>query len=435
MENRTLAKDVDNNRDQSINLKGYVEKIKRLGGITFLNLRDRSGTAQVVVEDPQLLDDVKRFSIISLDGPVRDAPDSRDFESEVYAKNVQVLSTPAEPYPIPTTPKSREKLEKVLQHRPISLRNPRIRDIFKVQQTISQAFRDYLLGQDFTEIFSPKIVPAVAESGSNQFKLDYFGSPAFLTQSPQFYKQMLVGSGFERVFEVGHVYRAEEHSTSRHLNEYVSMDLEMGFIDSFEDLMNIEEGLVRSIFERVSQAHPEILRDFGVEEVQFGNGIPRISLGEMKRIIAEKYGYNVEGKDMDPEGERLASKYAKEEFGSDLVFLTHYPTTVRLFYTMPTKGDPSVTDSFDLILRGVEITTGGQRIHNYRQLLDSMKQFDVDPMGCEGYVSAFKYGMPPHGGMGIGLERLTARTLDLKNVKEASLFPRDRVRFSPWIYK
>jgi nondiscriminating aspartyl-tRNA synthetase len=428
---RILTSDIKQMIGKEVHLRGYVDAIRRLGGITFVVLRDRKGTTQIVSDTSGVdLSKLTRYDIVYLDGFVREesrAPGGY----EVVAKSVTVISSPKEPYPLSVMPKSQERLETLLEYRPISLRNPKIRDIFIFQQSLAQAFRNYLLSQDFTEIFTPKIVPQVAESGAELFPVKYFENDAFLTQSPQFYKQMMVGSGLERVFEIGHVYRAEEHSTTRHLNEYVSMDLETGFIDSFQDLMDLEESMLKYMFGEVCSKHKDILERFNVKAPQF-DSIPRVPLLEMKARLQKEYKKRFEeGKDIDPEGEKLATRYVQEHNGSDIVFLTHYPKKNRPFYAMPNRENPELTDSFDLIFRGIEITTGGQRIHDYDQLLSNMIAAGVNPEKCAGYLMAFKYGMPPHGGMGIGLERLTMTLLGLQNVREASLFPRDRTRYSP----
>ncbi len=429
-EERTLTDKLKDRIGQDVSLKGYIDTIRIFGGITFVVLRDRKGTVQVVSDNPSAdLSKLKKYDIVQLKGKVRGENRARSGH-EVSAEFFEVLSSPKEQYPLSVTSKSQEKLETILKYRPISIRNKKIRDSFVLQQSLAQSFRNYLLSQDFTEIFTPKIVPQVAESGSDLFHLKYFENDAFLTQSPQFYKQMLVGSGLERVFEIGHVYRAEQHNTARHLNEYVSMDLEMGFIDSFSDLMDLEEDMLKYIFGNVANDYPKILEEFGVKNPQFKK-IPRIPLLEMKEILQSKYRKKFEnGKDIDSEGEKLATKYVQEQFGSDLVFLTHYPLENRPFYAMPSE-NKSLTDSFDLIFNGLEITTGGQRIHDYDQLLTSMLNSGINPENCKGYLMAFKYGMPPHGGMAIGLERLTMKLLNLQNVREASLFPRDRTRYSP----
>lgn len=430
--NRTLTNELNGIQDgQKVSLKGYVDTVRKLGGITFFNLRDRKGTVQVTLENTESTNypPLKRHDIVSLEGlkrPEQRAPNGY----EVVLSSIEVISSPEEQYPLSISPKSSEKIDTILAYRPISLRNPKTRDIFILQQAAAQSFRDYLRSQDFIEIFSPKIVSQSAEGGSNVFKLQYFEKEAFLAQSPQFYKQMMVGSGLERVFEIGHVYRAEPHDTARHLNEYVSMDIEMGFIDSFNDLMDLEENMLKYMFRNLTEKHSGIFKEFGVEPPIIGEKIPRVPLHEMKELITKEKKKNFKDVvDIDPEGERFSTEIVKSTYGSDLVFLTHYPMAVRPFYTMPNKNNPTLSDSFDLVYRGLEITTGGQRIHDYNQLLASMQKAGVS--ADEGYVSAFKYGMPPHGGMGIGLERLTAKLLGLSNVREASLFPRDRNRITP----
>lgn len=429
---RTFTNEVHSKVGQEVMLKGYVDIIRKMGGMNFVVLRDLKGVTQVVADTSQGVDlsKLKRYDIVSLSGNVR-AEERAPKGAEVVAKELMVLSSPQQTYPLAVTPRSTEKLETVLEYRPVSIRNPKVRDIFKWQGTLAQSFREYLSSNDFTEIFTPKIVPQVAESGSALFKLKYFDADAFLTQSPQFYKQMLVGSGLERVFEIGHVYRAEEHNTARHLNEYVSMDIELGFINSFEDLLDLEEDMLRYMFGKAAEKHPEIVEEFGVKMPRFER-IPRIPLLEMKEILRSAYNKRFEtGKDIDPEGEKLATKYVQDKFGADLVFLTHYPKKVRPFYARPSASNPELTDSFDLLLNGLEITTGGQRIHDHDQLVASMQEAGIDPARCEGYLMAFKYGIPPHGGMGIGLERLTMKTLGLQNIREATLFPRDRTRYTP----
>jgi len=429
---RILTQDLGTKYGQTVELQGYVDAVRKLGGLKFLVLRDRTGTTQIIADNPEIdISAVKKHDIVKLTGIVRQderAPKGR----EVSIDSINVLSSPVGEYPIAVSPKSTEKLERQLEYRAVSLRNPKIRDVFVLQQTLVQAFRNYLISEDFTEIFTPKIGPKGAESGANVFKLDYFGNEACLAQSPQLYKQIMVGSGLERVFEVGHAYRAENHNTSRHLNEYLSLDIEMGFIDSFYDLLDVEEGLIRYMLGVIDEKHPDILEEYKVTLPTIGDKIPRITLNEMKDILASKYKKNkTDGKDIDPEGEKLAHRFVKEEFGSDFVFLTHYPEKVRPFYTMPSGKDDRLTESFDLLMNGLEITTGSQRIHNYNQLVENMEKSGINPSDFEGYLMAFKYGMPPHGGFGIGAERLTARFLNLPNIRQASLFPRDCNRYKP----
>ena len=268
-----------------------------------------------------------------------------------------------------------------------------------------------------------------AEGGTELFKIKYFEKTAYLAQSPQFYKQMMVGAGFERVFEVAHVYRAEEHNTSRHLNEYVSMDLEFGFIENEYDIMDLEEELIKYILNSVEGKGIKYLELLKAKLPKIHEDIPKIELKEAIKIIENKYNKKGLEGDLDPEAEKLICKYAREELGCDFIFITNYPRKKRPMYTMP-LGEEG-TRSFDLLFRGVEITSGGQRIHNYNMLISSMKEKGLNPNDYEGYIEIFKYGMPKHGGLGIGLERLTVQLLNLSNIREASLIPRDRTRITP----
>jgi nondiscriminating aspartyl-tRNA synthetase len=321
-------------------------------------------------------------------------------------------------------------LETQLDDRSISLRRPKTRAVFKIQEEIVEAFRGYLRSLNFSEIHTPKLISSSTEGGSEMFTVNYFERRAFLAQSPQFYKQMMVGAGFERVFEIGAAYRAELHNTWRHLNEYISLDVEMGFINDEFDLMDLEEGFLNHLFKQLKLNCPEALALHGIvlpEEVK----IPRIPLSEVQVLLLEKFGKRSPVGNIDAEGEILLSKYVKETYGSDFVFLTKYPISKRPMYTMPDSEYEEMTKSFDLIYKGLEITTGGQRIHDYEMLKGNIVKFGLAPEDFSFYLNSFKYGMPPHGGFAIGLERLTMKILDLENVREATLLPRDMKRLEP----
>jgi nondiscriminating aspartyl-tRNA synthetase len=322
------------------------------------------------------------------------------------------------------------RLDTLLNHRVLSLRHPQLHATFRIQSALAGAFRDFLYQRDFTQIFTPKIVSSGTEGGSNLFPVDYFGRQAYLAQSPQFYKQMMVGAGYERVFEIAPVYRAEEHNTSRHLNEYVSLDVEMGFIRSDDDLMDLEQELLWYVLEKVAAECEAELALLGVD-VRVPSEIPRIPVEEAQHILQRKYGKTSPKGDLDPEGERLICRYAAENGKPAFVFITRYPREVRPMYAMPAPDNEELTSSFDLIFNGLEITTGGQRIHDYEMLLASMLGRGLNPDHFAGYLDVFRYGMPQHGGFAIGLERLTSRLLGLSNVREASAFPRDRTRLAP----
>jgi nondiscriminating aspartyl-tRNA synthetase len=424
-DDRVLTSKLHEYIGQRVHLKGRADVTRHMGGFSFLILKDRSGIAQIVYDSGL---EIKKYAHLEVQGTVRAEPQAPG-NCELVLEDMNVLSLPTEPYPISMRENASENIEVTLKNRPISLRNPRAQNIFTLQAHIAEAYREYFRSQDFIEIFSPKIVPQGAESGATLFKLDYFGKPAFLAQSPQFYKQIMAGSGFERVFEIGHVYRAEKHNTARHLNEYVSMDAEMAYIDSMEDVMRMEEGFINALCDGLRNTYGDTIPGFEVPIPRVGK-IPRVPLGDMKQEITKRFGKSFDDiDDIDPEGERLATAIAQQDFGTDAVFLTHYPAHSRPFYAMPAA--EGLTESFDLIMQGSEITTGGQRIHDYQELIAAMKKNNIPLPENEGYLMAFKHGMPPHGGFGMGLERLTAQILQLPNIKEASLFPRDRKRFSP----
>jgi len=326
--------------------------------------------------------------------------------------------------------KMNTSLETKLGLRPISLRNVRERAKFKVQEGIVRGFREFLSSQGFTEVHTPKIVSRGAEGGANVFKLNYFNKKAELGQSPQFYKQMMVGV-FDRVFEVAPVFRAEKHNTTRHLNEYIGLDFEMGYIDSFEDVMAMETGFLKYTMELLNREYKKELDMLGIQ-LENIEKIPQVRFDKAKELVAEKYNRKIRNPfDLEPEEEVLIGRYFKEEYNSDFVFVTHYPSKKRPFYAMDDPADPRFTLSFDLLYKGLEITTGGQRIHDYNMILEKMAKRGMDPEDIKDYLMIFKYGMPPHGGLGIGLERLTMRLLDEQNVRETSLFPRDVTRLEP----
>jgi nondiscriminating aspartyl-tRNA synthetase len=352
---------------------------------------------------------------------------------ELDLKSLEVLSTPKKSLPILVNDKAdyqKLELETMLNNRVLSLRNPKRNLIFKMQADIIDAFRTYLRGEGFTEVTTPKIIATGTEGGTQLFTVDYFDRLSYLAQSPQFYKQMLVGSGYERVFEIGHVYRAEAHNTSRHLNEYVSLDYEMGFIENEHDVMDVEERFIISLFERLNREHASTLALFE-QQLPVPDRIPRIPVKEACDVLKRTFNKDLKGYDLDPEGEKLICEWAKENYNTELLFLTEYPLSKRPVYTMPLERDPSFTRSFDLLFRGLEITTGGQRIHDYQMLVDAFESRGLVPSEFDYYIDTFAYGMPPHGGLAIGLERITQQILGLLNVREASIFPRDRGRIVP----
>lgn len=418
---------------KTVKVCGAVHTIRRMGDVSFVILRKAEGLMQCVYEEGKTAFDLrtlKEESAVEIAGVV--SPEARAPHGfEIRLQTIRVLSQPAEVMPIAVSKyKMNTSLETKLALRPVSLRNVRERAKFKIQEGIVRGFRDYLHGRGFTEIRTPKIVSRGAEGGSNVFKLDYFNKKAELGQSPQFYKQTMVGV-YDRVFEAAPVFRAEKHNTTRHLNEYISLDFEMGYIDGFEDVMEMEAGFLQYTMKLLEEEYSKELR---MLEVKLPNvdQIPSVRFDKAKELVSEKYGRKIRNPyDLEPEEELLIGRYFKEEYDSDFVFVTHYPTKKRPFYAMEDPTDPKFTLSFDLLFRGLEVTTGGQRIHDYEEILKKMERRDMNPADIESYLMIFKYGMPPHGGLGIGLERLTMRLLDEQNVRETALFPRDVTRLEP----
>ncbi len=415
---------------QRVAVHGAVHTKRDMGGVTFLMLRKRDGVLQCVCGKEIDLTAVPEESTVVVTGTVREeerAPGGY----EIAAQQLEVLSTPAEAMPVPVSKwKLKLNMDTELSLRPVVLRNLRIRSAFKIQEALGRAFREYLHEQGFTEIHTPKIVHAGAEGGSNIFRLDYFDRKAFLAQSPQFYKQTMVGV-YERVFEVAPVFRAEKHSTQRHLNEYTSLDFEMGYIDSFTDIMEMETGYLQYAMELLKTEYAADLKRLEVK-VPDVSKIPTVRFDEAKRLAAEKYNRPIRDPyDLEPEEEQNIGRYFQEEYGSDFVFVTHYPTKKRPFYAMDDPADPKYTLSFDLLFRGMEITTGGQRIHDYETQVAKMLSKDMHPEEFENYLMIHKHGMPPHGGLGIGLERLTMKLCGMENVRQTCLFPRDLSRLEP----
>ena len=414
-----------NNR--AVTLHGMVHALRDLGGVTFLTLRTREGLVQCVC--PRRPEGVREECAVSVSGLLRPEPRAPG-GAELAEARFTVLSRPAAPPPVPLSKKSSLSMDTELSLRPVTLRAPRARAVFRIQAAVCRAFREFLQGEGFTEIHTPKLGQAGAEGGSSQFRLDYFGRKAVLAQSPQLYKQAMVGV-FERVYEIGPVFRAEKHATQRHLNEYTSLDLEMGFLRSFTDLMALEQGFLRRLVDLLRREYAGELALLGAE-LPDAQHIPAVRFDEAKRLAADAYGYAIrEPYDLEPEEEQHIGRYAKEVWGSDFVFVTHYPGRKRPFYTMDDPEDPRYTLSFDLLFRGMEITTGGQRIHNYGQQVEKLKARGMEPEDFSGYLLFHKHGAPPHGGLGIGLERLTMQLCGLDNIRRASLFPRDRTRLEP----
>ena len=427
---RLLAPEMEG-REAKVN--GAVHAVRDMGDIAFVILRKREGLLQCVYEEGAVnlpLSEIKEGTTLEVTGMVR-AEQRAPWGIEIRMTEIKALSQPAAPMPLAVSKwKMNTSLEARLNMRAIDLRNVRERAGFKIQEGIVRGFREFLYSQGFTEIRTPKIGARGAEGGANVFKLEYFHRPAVLAQSPQFYKQMMVGV-YDRVFETGPVFRAEKHNTKRHLNEYTSLDFEMGYIDSFLDICAMETGFLQYTM-KFLQEHYE--RELNMLEVTLPDTekIPMVRFDRAKEMVSEKYNRRIKNPyDLEPEEEALIGQLFKEEYGADFVFVTHYPSKKRPFYAMDDPEDARFTLSFDLLFHGMEITTGGQRIHDYNMLIRKIAARGMTEEGMEAYLDAFKYGMPPHGGLGIGLERLTMKLLGEDNVRETTLFPRDLSRLEP----
>ena len=427
------AEQLQNYIGTTVKIHGMVYKIRKMSDFAFVLIRTKRAVVQCVYssefsEFP--LELLQEESAVRITANVV-AEERSKVGYELQMLSAEVLSRPEELSPIVINNKRVDtSLENLLNYRPITLRNEKERAIFKIQEGICRAIREFMYRERFTEIHSPKIVSEGAEGGANIFKLDYFGKQAYLAQSPQFYKQMMVGV-FERVFEIAPVFRAEKHDTARHLNEYTGVDFEMGFIESFEEIMQMETAMLKYIMAFLQEQYEQELSLLKVQLPEITE-IPAIKFSEAKELVAKAYHREFkESHDFEPEEEKLLCELIKKQTGSEFVFVTHYPSAKRPFYAMDSKENPEETLSFDLLFRGLEITTGGQRIHNYREQVAKMEARGMNPAAFESYLMMHKAGMPPHGGLGIGLERLTAKLLNQENVRLSSLFPRDINRVTP----
>lgn len=414
---RVLTNELQANVGTEVLLQGWVRRKREVGAdLSFLILADRSGEAQIVVSGCLTSQVPSLESVVEIRGTVQNSR-SKIHPYEVVASAIRLLAQ-AEPLPFPINQNELlVGLDILDKYRPLALRHAHYQNVFRVQHSILAHFASYFSRLGYTQVTTPKIVATGTEGGAELFKVDYFGDTAYLAQSPQFFKQMLVGAGFERVFEMGPVFRAEEHHTSRHLNEFVSLDIELGFVEDVNMLMDIEESFLRSLLKLLHAQFKGIC--IGPELPT----IPRLRLSEALEIIECKYGKSSKDGNIDPEGERLISQWAEREHGIAAVFLHSYPRHIRPFYALPDSTSPLLTQSFDLILAGQEITTGGLRQHQLQLLLESMQERGLLPEKYEFYLQAFRHGMPPHGGFAIGAERLTMQLLGLKNIREASILP------------
>ncbi|EEZ93007.1 MAG: aspartyl-tRNA synthetase [Candidatus Parvarchaeum acidiphilum ARMAN-4] len=424
------------NENGKIELEGWAENVRNLGGLAFITVRDINGRYQVTVSknsNPEIfekINEIKAESVIKAVGEKKENAKAVN-GYEIIPEKLEIITTAEQPVPLNLSEKVQSSLDKEIDFRFLSLRKPKTAAIFKIQSTVSNAITKFFEDQGFYQIHSSKIISQATEGGANVFQVLYFDKTAFLAQSPQFYKQMMMAAGFEKVFEIGPVFRAEPHHTSRHLTEYTSVDLEMSFIKSYEDVMSVMEKLILRIFKEVRERNKNDLELYGIKLDDPQVPFPRITIKEASEIL-KKYGNKLKDDgDIDPEGERIMGQYVKEKYNSDFFFLTEFPWSIAQFYHMKKEDNKEVTNRADLIYKGLEITTLAQREHRYDVLISQLKEKNLDPEKFKFYTDFFRYGVPPHGGSGTGLERIVKQMLNLENVAEATLLPRTPDRLMP----
>ncbi len=435
---RTLHKEVAAHIGKAVTIEGWLHKKRLLGGLSFILVRDRSGVTQVVVEDKDEVEKLRALQIgtvLAIEGKVvkeERAPGGVELHEAKLDVKVPILDVPAVEIDKPIDHKP-DNLDTLFEYRVVSLRNLQETSIFKIRATVTRAIRDYFYSNEFTEIQTPKLLAAATEGGAEVFKMDYFGQEATLAQSPQFYKQMMVGV-FERVFEIAPVYRAEASATVRHMTEYISVDGEMGFV-TIEDIKAFLSGLINAVVDTTWKEHEAELKRLNATKPSLTKVFPSISMAEIHELYEKATGETItDKKDLMPAEEKWVCEYAKKKLGSEAVFVTDWPASEMKFYHKAQAGKPEFADRFDLLFRGVEIVTGSMRENDHATVLKQLKEKakgDPEAPGFKYFLMAMQAGMPPHGGFGMGLERLTQKIIGLNNVKEATLFPRDINRLAP----
>lgn len=431
---RTLIGKLNEHKGETVLINGWVHVARDQGKMAFFDFRDRTGLVQgVVFGKPEVLEIAKTARVessVSVTGIVSERPAKMvnnkvingDIELEITGLEIMNLAQE-----LPFDINSEMRLETLLDNRPLTLKNERSRDIFKVSATIVEAYRQALIRRDFTEFQAPALVGSDAEGGAEVFKVEYFKDRiANLATSPQLYKEIMTAA-FERSFTIAKVFRAEKSATTRHLSEITQMDFELGFINDHNDVMDVLEEVTRDVCRAVTEKYPNVFAKFNSSAPLLpASRYPRLTLREVQEILKSEFKVDAIGEpDMEPEHERLICEWAKNKHGSDFVFVTEFPTKKRAFYTYPVPENKEVSRSFDLLFRGLEINSGSQRYHDYNEMVAKMEDRGLDPEKFQFYLMIHRYGVPPHGGSSTGLERFTARMLELPNVKEASAFPRD----------
>jgi len=435
---RTLIRDLKQNIENEVSIRGWVDVTRLQGKMAFFDFRDRSGKIQgVVFGKPEVLtiaETLKQEWVVEVQGIVHARPEKminvnvKNGDIEMEITKITVLAS-AEPLPFDMSLEGYNlDLATELDHRALTLRHPRLQAIFKVQSVIIDSFREFMKKNEFFEFQAPTITPATAEGGAEVFQVNYFDKKAYLTQSPQLYKQIVM-TAFERVFSVNKVFRAEPSATTRHITEIVSLDAEMGFIDSWLDIRDMSENTVRYILNEIADKCSAELKLLNTTLPTIIEKTPTYSLSEAQELILQKTGRDVRGeKDLNPEDERALCEIVKKETNSDFVYVYGYPTRQKPFYVFPNPENPEFNEGVDLLCRGVEWLSGGRRINDYAQLCEHVKQWNMNPDAIAMFLEAFKYGVPPEGGFAFGAERMTMQILDLKNIREATMFPRDMNR-------
>lgn len=435
---RTLAKDLASKVGQTVTIEGWLHKKRLLGGLTFINVRDRTGLTQIVIQDKDEVEKLRGMQIGTVLRATAEAfeepraPGGAELRDATLEVLVPVTDEPPVEIDKPLSHKP-ENLDTLFEYRVVGLRNLQETAVFKVQAAVKEAARQYLGSLDFTEFNSPKLLPEATEGGAEVFKLDYFGKEATLAQSAQFYKQIMVGV-FERAYEINPTYRAELSATTRHMTEFIHIDAEAGFID-FQQLLKILGGLLQSVVQNVWEVQGDALKKLNATPPKLPEEIPQLTLEEIHELYSKANSENTVGeKDLRPDEEKWICEYAKKKLGSEAVFVTEWPASEMKFYHKKSEANPEIAERADLLFRGVEIATASMRENRYDVLIDQLKTIaggDPEEDGFKYYLQAFKYGLPAHGGFGMGLERLTQKLIGLANVKEASLFPRDINRLGP----
>lgn len=427
---RIFIENIPEFMNDQVRLRGWVYRLRILGKTAFVILRDCSGVAQCVIASERLRDyKLKVEDVVEILGSVRAEPRSKT-GCEVETAEIHVLNRAGQNLPFQSAADVESVgLETLVQYRPLSLRTEAVSDIFRTQAAILASFRDALDRRRFTEIVTSKIVSGGTEGGSNLFEIKYFDRMAYLAQSPQFYKEHCV-AGLERVYETAHVYRAEPHASSRHLTEYYSLDVEFGFIDGPEDVIQFERELLTDMFENLNRKHGDVLKKYRADLLPSMLGVACWEFDACLEMLRAEEGRSDLVDDLDPEAERQLCRRAERETGIPAVFVLGFPLAARPFYTAP-RGSRGAAGSFDLLFQGLEITTGGQRLHRRQDLEAALRSRSIEPAKFESHLAMFDLGMPPHGGFAIGLERLTCQVLNLPNVRQAVLYPRDRYKVEP----